>query len=62
MDQLPPLPKFQEPMMEVEKVVEFEVQSGGKTHIFVFILSVEALYDEEKDEVVIECSRERIDL
>lgn len=48
--------------MEVEKVVEFEVQSGGKTHIFVFILSVEALYDEEKDEVVIECSRERIDL
>jgi hypothetical protein len=62
LENLPPLPSFiDEQKMEITNTVEFEVESDGQKFLFVFQVNLDVTFDPDANEVVIDCTEERID-
>ena len=61
MENLPPLPTFEENRMEITSLVEFEVSAEGQHYLFIFQINIDVSYDPESNEIVIDCTEERID-
>ncbi|MFH1590255.1 MAG: hypothetical protein ABIB43_06835 [archaeon] len=56
----PQLPTF-DSIMEVSKTFEIEVEAEGQKYIFLFVVNLEVNYDPFSNEIVIECTEERLD-
>lgn len=61
METLPPLPTGYENIMEITKTIEVEVESNGQRYKFIFAANLEVTFDEQANEIVIECKEEQID-
>jgi len=61
MENLPPLPSLDN-KMEITNLVEFEVDSEGQKYLFVFVVNIDVTFDSQANEIVIDCTEERLDI
>lgn len=62
MENLPPLPSFLgDQKMEICNTVEFEIESNGEKFLFIFQVNLDITFDPDANEVVIDCTEERLD-
>ncbi|MBC8501220.1 MAG: hypothetical protein ISS25_01415 [Nanoarchaeota archaeon] len=61
MENLPPLPSLDN-KMEITNLVEFEVFSEGQKYLFVFVVNIDVTFDSQANEIVIDCTEERLDI
>ncbi|MBL7057623.1 hypothetical protein ISS09_05065 [Candidatus Woesearchaeota archaeon] len=60
MEHLPPLPTIIDNKMEISRKIEFELEYEGKTMMLMFLISMEVIFDEASNEILVECTEERI--
>lgn len=60
METLPSTHDF-ENKIEVLKQIEFEVEVDGQRFMFIFDVKIDVTFDEEADEIVIDCTEQTID-